>query len=242
MQDQSSRQLISGMSICVIAGIILAILAPYGTGQIAFIPRLIYWTILCIAGGIGAAIFVPLTRAMNWQPNRYWSIIGQSITSSLTVTAMLIGWNNYVGNRLDFIEALVLFSLVLLIGAIITTIVHLVERSSVPEITIEPRTPLMERLKPKLRNADIYALTAEDHYVRVITSKGEDLILMRLSDAIKELGDIKGLPVHRSWWVAESGIKSARKIDGKISLQLHSGQVAPVSRSNSKTVKQAGWV
>ncbi len=101
---------------------------------------------------------------------------------------------------------------------------------------------MYERLKPSLRSAEIYALMAEDHYVRVYTSNGEDLILMRLSDAIKEVGDLKGLSVHRSWWVAEGGVKAAKKSDGKIILELHSGQVAPVSRSNQKQVKQSGWI
>ena len=35
-------------------------------------------------------------------------------------------------------------------------------------------------------------MEAEDHYLRLHTSKGQDLILMRLSDAIAELEGIEG--------------------------------------------------
>lgn len=242
LTKQAQKQLISGLGVCVIAGILLSILAPYNTGRISFLPRLTYWTLLCVAGGIGAAIFEPMTRAMNWSPNRLWSIIGQSITSSLMVTAMLIGWNYYQGNQIDLLEAIVLFFFVLVIGVTITAVVHLVEQSGDKTETSPHRPAIFERLKPKFRNAEIFALMAEDHYVRVITSNGDDLILMRLSDAVKELGDLKGLSTHRSWWVAESGVKSTHKADGKITLELHNGQKAPVSRSKAKTVKDAGWV
>lgn len=43
--------------------------------------------------------------------------------------------------------------------------------------------PLFERLPPKFRDADLYAINSEDHYVRIHSSAGEHMILMRLSDA-----------------------------------------------------------
>lgn len=102
----------------------------------------------------------------------------------------------------------------------------------------QKRAALYERLKPKLRSADIFALAAEDHYVRVITSKGDDLILMRLSDAIKEISPIKGLATHRSWWVSEVGAEKIKKSE----ILLPTGQIAPISRSGMKAVRDAGWV
>ena len=46
--------------------------------------------------------------------------------------------------------------------------------------------------KIELRGAEIFAVEAEDHYLRLHTSRGSDLILMRLSDAVAEL-EAKGL-------------------------------------------------
>jgi len=71
---------------------------------------------------------------------------------------------------------------------------------------------------------------------------GEELILMRLSDAIKETAPLKGLQTHRSWWVAEAGIKSVKKQDGKLSITLKNDATAPVSRNKAKIVREAGWV
>lgn len=243
MKANIRKHIFSGIGISLIAGILLSILAPYHTGRLSFPTRFTYWTVLCLFGGFGAGAFLPLAKILNWNVGTAGQIIGQSITASLLVSAMLIGWNVYHSSHVDIPEALMLFFFVWVIGISITVIVHLSERATDPNLIQQDTRPqIFERLKPKYRNAEIYALMAEDHYVRVITSKGDDLILMRLSDAIKELGQIKGLSVHRSWWVAEAGVDIAKKTEGKISVELKSGQIAPVSRSKAKEVKAAGWI
>jgi DNA-binding LytR/AlgR family response regulator len=83
---------------------------------------------------------------------------------------------------------------------------------------------------------------SEDHYLRVHTSAGSELILMRLADAVRELSGIEGLQTHRSWWVAKQGLADVVKGDGKLVLKLKSGAEAPVSRTYLKAVKDAGWL
>lgn len=110
------------------------------------------------------------------------------------------------------------------------------------EKLIEPGHAFRERLHLKYRHADIYALSAEDHYLRVRTSAGETLILMRLYDAIRELDGIEGSQTHRSWWVAKGGISDVVRGDGRVALKLKDKTIAPVSRGYSKALKQNGWV
>lgn len=107
--------------------------------------------------------------------------------------------------------------------------------------TGEPVSRLKERLPLHLKSSTIYALNVEDHYVRVITSSGEHLLLMRLSDAIAEMEPIAGLTTHRSWWVAKDGIEKIKKIGRTQTILLKSGAEAMVSRSGSKLIKEAGW-
>jgi DNA-binding LytR/AlgR family response regulator len=76
----------------------------------------------------------------------------------------------------------------------------------------------------------------------VVTSLGSELILMRLSDAERELAGVDGLRVHRSWWVSRKGIAESRREGGKIVLTLKSGDEVPVSRSYQDAVKDAGLV
>jgi DNA-binding LytR/AlgR family response regulator len=99
-----------------------------------------------------------------------------------------------------------------------------------------------ERLPVKFRSGLVYAVSAEDHYLRVHTSAGETMILMRLADAVRELASVEGLQTHRSWWVAKQGLADASKGDGKVTLKLKSGAEAPVSRTYQKAVKDAGWI
>ena len=98
----------------------------------------------------------------------------------------------------------------------------------------------MQRLPVKYRTAELWAVSSEDHYLRVHTSLGEELILMRLADAMRDLGGTDGLQTHRSWWVARDGVADTRREGGKLFLVLKSGKTAPVSRTYASPVKQAG--
>ena len=99
--------------------------------------------------------------------------------------------------------------------------------------TILDRIPLDKR-------GPLVALSVEDHYVRVQTVKGEELILMRLSDAIKEVGMILGAKVHRSHWVAFEHVTAARREADRAILTLTTGRDIPVSRANLAKIKEAG--
>jgi DNA-binding LytR/AlgR family response regulator len=100
----------------------------------------------------------------------------------------------------------------------------------------------LQRLPLRLRSAELYAIESEDHYLRVHTSAGQELILMRLADAVRELAGVEGLRTHRSWWVAKQGLADIARGDGRLVLKLKSGAEAPVSRTYLKAVRDAGWV
>jgi DNA-binding LytR/AlgR family response regulator len=100
----------------------------------------------------------------------------------------------------------------------------------------------LERLPLKLRGAEVWAVEAEDHYLRLHTSKGQDLILLRLADAIAELEGIEGAQVHRSWWVARDAIADAKRGDGRATLTLKDGAEAPVSRTYARLLRERGWI
>jgi DNA-binding LytR/AlgR family response regulator len=114
-----------------------------------------------------------------------------------------------------------------------------------PRQVVTPAAPpppkFLERLPVRLRGSDIYAVQAEDHYLRVHTSKGSDLILMRLSDAVAELEGIEGAQTHRSWWVAKEALADVKIGDGRATLTLKDGCEAPVSRTYARALREAGW-
>jgi DNA-binding LytR/AlgR family response regulator len=119
----------------------------------------------------------------------------------------------------------------------------LIARRNIAAIAAAPAPPkFLERLPLKLRGAEVWAIEAEDHYLRLHTSKGQDLILMRLADAVAELEGIEGAQVHRSWWVAREAITDAKRGDGRATLTLKDGAEVPVSRTYAGLLRERGWI
>ena len=108
-----------------------------------------------------------------------------------------------------------------------------------PEGALPPR--FLTRLPSRFADAELWAVEAQDHYLRVHTSRGDDLILMRLADALVELDGLEGARTHRSWWVARDAVMGVERGDGRATLSLKGGLQAPVSRAYAKALREAGW-
>jgi hypothetical protein len=86
---------------------------------------------------------------------------------------------------------------------------------------------------------DIIYLMSELHYIRVVTLKGEMLILHNLKDAISELPlDLIGIQTHRSFWVNRKYIISIEEKKLQNFLMLSNGRSVPVSRRRLSSVKK----
>ena len=129
-----------------------------------------------------------------------------------------------------------------IIASVISIIFHIIDHSpteTAPSPASDHGPPLLDRLAFDKRGP-LVSLSVEDHYVRVRTKKGEEMILMRLGDAIREVGDTPGLQVHRSHWIALDQVTMAsRKGDGAV-LSLQYGPDIPVSRANVRKIREAG--
>lgn len=99
--------------------------------------------------------------------------------------------------------------------------------------------PLLRRLKPENRGAVLH-VTVADHYTEVTTSRGRELVLLRFSDALDELGETPGLQVHRSHFVADAHVERLRRTDGRLAVVTKDGRDIPVSRSRAEAVR-ARW-
>ena len=189
-----------------------------------------YWIGLCLAGGIGAGMadFIAYMLKREFPP---WPrAFLQSITASILVTSVILIMTKYAYGMPNIKQVLSILMYVFVISATISSVGALLNTKAKNTKSHAPkRAALYERLPPHLRSAEIYALAAEDHYVRVITSSGDELVLMRLSDAIKETEPLKGLSPHRSYWVAETGVANVKKTE----LILHTDQSIPISRSGA---------
>lgn len=105
-----------------------------------------------------------------------------------------------------------------------------------------PKEPAFLRRIPASLGQELLCLETEDHYLRVHTTVGNDLILHRLRDALAELDGADGLQVHRGYWVARTAVAAVERDGRKTLLVLTNGLRVPVSRSFQPQLKAAGWL
>ncbi len=241
-------------------GMIFAWLGVYETSSFPLPERIGYWTLLIAIGVVTSLVFTPLLFE-KWLVKFHpvVPIVAASMIVSIPVTAgIIILEAGSDGTLTPPIWWVTQYLYVLVISLILTTGSWAVDRyhnqkksvaeaarngaASTPAAAAPTGSAFADRLPVKFRSAQVYAVSAEDHYLRVHTSAGETMVLMRLADAVRELAALEGQQTHRSWWVAKQGLADVAKGDGKVTLKLKSGVEAPVSRTYQKAVKDAGWL
>jgi DNA-binding LytR/AlgR family response regulator len=106
--------------------------------------------------------------------------------------------------------------------------------------TAPPR--FLDRLPLKLRGAEVWAVEAEDHYLRLHTSRGQDLILMRLADAVAELEGDRG-HAGPPLLVDRPGRHRRRQAWRRPRLlTLKDRSEVPVSRTYAGQLRDKGWI
>ncbi len=242
------RDVVRGLIVAFVAGAFLAFSGAFGSGGTPMGQRLIYWISMLVLGGLWGHVCGALITRFIDADARPWAtaaILTAVITGPLTV-GVWAATGLFFYQRLLPIAVLVNF---LPAGLLITAVLSALNVFLGRETPVETHAAapgaaparFLERLPPRLRGARLIAVQAEDHYLRLHTDRGSDLILMRLSDALAELEGLEGAQTHRSWWVARDAVAAVARGDGRAALTLDGGAVAPVSRRYAKALREAGW-
>jgi hypothetical protein len=237
------RRAAAELALMAAVGVLLGFLAPYDSGDQPLAGRMTYWVILIVGGGvIGIAfdVFVGMRLKGFWARLLADCLL---MTPFVSLLVMLVAHLMYGANWRAQNYASLLFQ-VFIICVLVMALRQLAWRA-VPEPaqveTAEPSDAFRLRLSAKRRDAKLLAVEAEDHYLRVHTDAGEELITARFGDALEELADWPGFRTHRSWWVAACAIDGVRWSRGRGELRMTTGMVVPVSRSQAAALKAAGW-
>ncbi|WP_309605647.1 LytTR family DNA-binding domain-containing protein [Phenylobacterium sp.] len=240
------RRVAAEMALLTAVGVFMALLGPFGSGANPMGERFVYWLSLILGGGVfGVAIDELLGRRLAgfWRRLAVDSLL---MTPAVTGLVQLVAHLMFgVGTPLPALPGLAFQVLVVCIA--VMALRQLAWRDS--KVTIvevpagEPDTAaaFRQRLSARRREAVLLAVQAEDHYLRVHTDAGEDLITLRFADALAELAATPGFRTHRSWWVAAPALDAVRWRRGRGEARLSSGLMVPVSRSHAAALKQAGW-
>lgn len=245
---QSIPSLPRGLAIASVAGVVLALTGAFNTGAAPLWLRLTYWIPIMVVGASWGHLCSRLIeRWIDFDERPWLAVTGLTATISGPVTVMVWAATGPVfEGRLYDISALP-WSLgpVVTVTATMSAINVFLNRAQPIQTHAptagQPASRFPARLPPRLKGATIRAVQAEDHYLRIHTDRGSDLILMRMSDALDELEGLEGAQTHRSWWVAKDAVRDVARGDGRATPTLEGGVVAPVSRRYARALRDAGW-
>ncbi len=237
-----------------VSSMFCALAGPLGTfTAMDFAPRLFYWTGLI---GVGILLALGVRRATN-------AVFGRtSVLSELTgaaAIALTLGPAICLFNGLamgkDVLnpEMLVHHVVVVFTVSLGVSLVRLHVRlaaaghptrprhQQAPETAKAPETarPAFLREIERETGGTLRWIEADDHYLRVHTTGGSCRVLMRFRDALRELGEVPGLRVHRSHWVALAAFRDVRRCGRRYVAVLSCGQEVPVSRAYLRDLEAA---
>jgi hypothetical protein len=243
------RTLPRGLGVAALAGLLLAYTGAFQTHEAPLGLRLAYWVGVMIGGGLWSHLCtVALGRWVD-PDDRPWltvAILTAVVSGPLTVGVWAVTGLVFIGRVYPPEMLPWLFGPVVTVTAAVTAVNIFLGRvvqthAAAPGAVQARPAPFLARLPPRLRGARLIAVESEDHYLRLHTDQGSDLILMRLSDALRELEGLEGAQTHRSWWVARDAVRDVARGDGRATLTLDGGLQAPVSRRHGRALRAAGW-
>lgn len=258
-----AKRLTIELLVMVALGLLIGLLGPFGTFAAPPAQRMVSWVVWLLAG---YALFRPTGVVANWLCEatglpRFAGTLLALVVASVPLTLII----TMMAMRMDFAAALrwpgfwTMYLYIWIVSAVVSITMGALFGRGAP-VEASPPTPARAPeqasptpVPPPPRAAEpmlplppgfgpVRALKGEDHYVRVIGEGREELILMRMRDAIERLGDAEGLRTHRSWWVAKDAVESVHR-DGRTAVVvLKSGHEAPVARDMMPGLRAAGWL
>ncbi|NKX44413.1 LytTR family transcriptional regulator DNA-binding domain-containing protein [Roseicyclus persicicus] len=219
---------------------LLVLAGPFGTlDSLGAAARVGYWgAVVLTTYAAGTAVDVLLRPRLSGLGHA--ARIGAiTLATALAVTGVVVALNlALLGRAPGTHGAAGALGAIFAVAAIASLLLQLAGPGAEPAAVAGP-PPLLDRL-PVDRRGALVALSVEDHYVRVRTTRGEAMLLMRLGDAIREAAPVPGLRVHRSHWVATDAVAAVRREGDRAVLTMTVGGDIPASRAHIPALKAAG--
>ncbi len=234
-------------AIAAVGAILLGGVGAFETGEAAPWTLYSYWAVLMFAGGALCAALTDRLDMFGMLKGRpVHAVIALILIVNTAMTPLvyaLSGWA--LGGAWELERLPHLWSQGLFIIPVFLALQLVLERRFEPAGAPRPAEtaspPAPSFIPPALRGAELLAIEAEDHYLRLHTDRSSALILMPLSEAVAQLEGADGLRTHRSWWVARAAVIGVARGKGRAQLTLKNGLKAPVSRTYAPDLRGAGW-
>ncbi|CUH75396.1 Response regulator of the LytR/AlgR family protein [Tritonibacter multivorans] len=234
------------------AGLILGLLAPFGTEDtLSLAMRLFYWVFLaCLTlftGSFVNCLMRSFTQRFPPLPHpggiAVVALVGGAIGAAVLAEVFFMNWLVFGLSPLrrgyTVPIALNTLAISIVVNGLITWVTDQLSQDSGSRAEAAPRpVPALINRLPLDKRGDLISLSVQDHYVEVTTTKGREMVLMRLTDAIREAGG--GFQIHRSHWVADGAVTAAQRKSSAAEVTLSDGRALPVSRTYLPVLKEKG--
>lgn len=231
--------------------VVLVISGPFGTLQtMSLMTRVGYWTLLLLLTFSAGSLFGAWGRltldAYGYRHGSRCLLIGSAMGLPVAVVVLAIDRFTFGAEVLALPNLLHTLGNVFLICTVLAGVLPLLrgrDRSAAAPAGashVEEKSPeLLQRL-PADKRGDVISISACDHYVRVVTTRGEALLLMRLRDAIESVHPCPGIRTHRSHWVAREAVQAVTRHQGRYRITTTANETLPVSRSCLPQLREEG--
>ncbi|PWK61186.1 LytTR family DNA-binding domain-containing protein [Roseicyclus mahoneyensis] len=221
---------------------VLVLAGPFGTlDRLSLGARAGYWgAVVFSTYAMGAAIDIMFRPRLAGR-GRALRVAAVTLATAVAVTGVVAGLNRLLLGAWPDTGGMIWTLAAIFAVAVIATLLLQVQAESGPatQNASDAPPPLLDRV-PLDRRGALVALSVEDHYVRIRTTRGETMLLMRLGDAIREAAPTPGLQVHRSHWVALAAVRAVRRDGDRAILEMTVGGDIPASRSHIPALREAG--
>jgi len=239
--------------VVALVGAFIGYLAPFGMHTLPVYVSVFYWSVICI---LGYCIYKPVINCARQRLKnsfvRQWPrvAIATLVASVLMSLALPVVTWLFFGGKLDIGgQFFQIWPKTIVIGGVLTLISMAREQLNQQGAKIVAVEKAHEALEQKLntnnnagyeklmlmlpiaKRGKLLCLQMDDHYLKVTTSQGQHLVLMRFKDALQLLQDYAGFQTHRSWWVALDAVNGVKREGRKHILILAEEMEVPVSNT-----------
>lgn len=189
------------------------------------------WFRLFLAGCVGAFVFVPFAL-----------LVDLMLGNDPLPQGHLEVWRALADEASGVMPPVVLCWLAInapwMLGFKVVKIQDQTTSAEMPAEKPEKAEPVIQLLAllPESKRGQILYLKSELHYLMVVTTAGQALILSNLKDAIMACDGLAGMQPHRSYWINKAAVQEFRKQGREGILVLVNQAEIPVSRSKVSEV------
>ncbi len=231
--------------------VIMAVLGPFGTfHDFTLAERFGYWALAIGSVGVFGSVIgtwgheAPRFSGIHPVMRTFASAALATVPGTLAISQLEVSWRGIAYTEVPLQNVVA--------GVFLISLAAMTVRHGTWRNLFEPHDPapapgtapqenssaFLERL-PRDIGRRLVSLTMQDHYIECVTARGKTLILMRFTDALRELHDYPGLRIHRSHWVAEGTIIHIAREGSRHVATLVDGRKLPVSRTYLDAAREA---